>query len=204
MDLLLKGGIIMWVLFAISLISTALIIERIFCYYLVIKQNNHFFYSLHKVFAATKEASERILFLKNYPFPSKHPCSAITHLIVQNSHKSTKELKAILAPKMKAFVHSLQRGLTPLNTIASVAPLLGLLGTVLGMIEAFTFTSTTNLIGEEIVGGLSKALITTASGLGVAIPCIVFYNYFSKKIDLILDEMEINTMEMIHQTREQQ
>ena len=80
---------------------------------------------------------------------------------------------------------------------------MGLLGTVLGMIESFAFISTQSLAGERIANGISKALLSTASGLFVAIPCIIFYNYFSKKVDIIINHLETSVIEIINQLKKQ-
>jgi biopolymer transport protein ExbB len=102
--------------------------------------------------------------------------------------------------------HSLERFLNSLGTIASIAPLLGLLGTVLGMIEVFSVIGQQG-IGEAgaLAGGISEALVTTATGLLVAIPALTAYRYFRGKVDALVIEMEqeaLKLVDVIHGQRE--
>ncbi|MEH6444727.1 MAG: MotA/TolQ/ExbB proton channel family protein [Oceanospirillaceae bacterium] len=95
-------------------------------------------------------------------------------------------------------VHELERNLTALGTIASIAPLLGLLGTVIGMIKVF---STIMLEGSGnagvLAGGISEALITTAAGMFVAIPTLIFHRYFHRKVDSLVLEMEQEAVKLV-------
>ncbi|NKB37157.1 MAG: MotA/TolQ/ExbB proton channel family protein [Gammaproteobacteria bacterium] len=94
--------------------------------------------------------------------------------------------------------HDLERFLNTLGTIASITPLLGLLGTVIGMIKVFTVI-TAQGVGDPAVlaEGISEALITTAAGLTVAIPSLMFYRYFRGRIDELVVSMEQEAMKMI-------
>ena len=103
-------------------------------------------------------------------------------------------------------VHELERYLNTLGTIASITPLLGLLGTVIGMIKVFAVI-TTQGVGDPgvLAGGISEALITTAAGLTVAIPSLMFYRYFRGRIDALVVTMEqeaLKLVEALHGERE--
>lgn len=103
-------------------------------------------------------------------------------------------------------VHELERFLNTLGTIASITPLLGLLGTVIGMIKVFN-TITTAGVGDAslLAGGISEALITTAAGLTVAIPALMFYRYFRGLTDdyvVRMEEEALKLVEVIHGERE--
>jgi biopolymer transport protein ExbB len=103
-------------------------------------------------------------------------------------------------------VHEMQRYLDTLGTIAAVSPLLGLLGTVIGMVKVFT-AITTHGVGNPTVlaGGIAEALITTAAGLTVAIPALIGYRYFRNRIDTLVVDMEkeaIKLVEALHRRRE--
>ena len=89
------------------------------------------------------------------------------------------------------MVHELERYLNTLGTIAAISPLLGLLGTVIGMVKVFA-AITTNGVGDPSVlaGGISEALITTAAGLSVAIPALIGYRYLRGRIDALVVQME--------------
>ena len=106
----------------------------------------------------------------------------------------------------RQVVHELQRYLNSLGTIASIAPLLGLLGTVIGMIKVFT-AITTHGVGNAgiLAGGISEALLTTAAGLAVAIPSLMFFRYFQGRVDelvLRMEEEALKLVEVIHGERE--
>jgi len=95
-------------------------------------------------------------------------------------------------------VHDLERYLNTLGTIAAVAPLLGLLGTVLGMIRVFAEIMTQGTgNASALAGGISEALITTAAGLTVAIPALVMHRYFVGRIDGIVVELEQETIKLV-------
>jgi len=95
-------------------------------------------------------------------------------------------------------VHELERYLNTLGTIAAISPLLGLLGTVIGMIQVFS-TITTQGVGNPaaLAGGISQALITTAAGMSVAIPALMAYRYFRGKVNMLVIRMEQQALRMV-------
>ncbi len=94
--------------------------------------------------------------------------------------------------------HELERYLNALGTIAAVTPLLGLLGTVVGMISVFTNITTVGVGNPaQLAGGISQALITTAGGLMVAIPSLMFYRYFRAKVDGLVVGMEKEALKLV-------
>lgn len=102
--------------------------------------------------------------------------------------------------------HELERFLTALGTVAVITPLLGLLGTVIGMIDVFTVI-TSKGVGNptELADGISKALITTAAGMTVAIPAVMFHRFFNRKVDELVVTMEqeaLKMVEVLHGERE--
>jgi len=102
-------------------------------------------------------------------------------------------------------LHELERFLNSLGTIAAIAPLLGLLGTVTGMIEVFaviTQAGPTN--AEALAGGISQALLTTAFGLSVAIPSLIFHRHFHRKIDEFAVVMEQEAAKLSEMFKEMQ
>ncbi|MDH5357769.1 MAG: MotA/TolQ/ExbB proton channel family protein [Gammaproteobacteria bacterium] len=93
---------------------------------------------------------------------------------------------------------SLEQNLNTLGTIAAITPLLGLLGTVIGMIKVFAVITTEGVGNPEtLAGGISEALITTATGLVVAIPSLIFYRYFRGKVNTLVVGMEQQAMKLI-------
>ena len=125
---------------------------------------------------------------------------------LQNARHGRDVMKESIQETATQVVHELERFLTALGTIASVAPLLGLLGTVIGMIKVITeimIQGTGN--ASVLAGGISEALITTASGLAVAIPTLIFHRHFQRKVDSLVVEMEqqtIKLVEVVHGERE--
>jgi len=116
-------------------------------------------------------------------------------------------MKEAIEETGRHVVHELERFLNTLGTIASITPLLGLLGTVIGMIKVFN-TITTSGVGDAglLAGGISEALITTAAGLVVAIPSLMFYRYFRGLLDEYVVRMEeeaLKLVEVIHGEREE-
>ena len=95
-------------------------------------------------------------------------------------------------------MHELERYLNPLGTIAAVSPLLGLLGTVIGMVKVFA-AITANGVGNPgiLAGGISEALITTAAGLTVAIPSLIGYRYLRGRVDSLVVHMEKEAMKFL-------
>lgn len=117
---------------------------------------------------------------------------------LNNRHLDRDRIKECIEEAGRQVVHDLERYLNTLGTIVSVSPLLGLLGTVMGMIETFN-TITTVGIGNAapLAGGISVALITTAAGLSVAIPALVFHRYFHGRIEELVVKMEEEAIKMV-------
>lgn len=95
-------------------------------------------------------------------------------------------------------VHELERYLDTLGTVAAISPLLGLLGTVIGMVKVFT-AITTQGVGNPTVlaGGIAEALITTAAGLTVAIPALIGYRYYRNRVDTLVVDMEKEAIKLV-------
>ena len=125
-----------------------------------------------------------------------------------NMNHSREVMKESIVESGRQVVLELERFLNTLGTIASITPLLGLLGTVIGMIKVFN-AITIQGVGDPAVlaGGISEALITTATGLVVAIPSLMFYRYFRGRVDGLVMSMEeeaLKLVEVIHGERERE
>lgn len=117
---------------------------------------------------------------------------------LNNSSHGREIMKESIQEAAGQVVHELERFLSPLGTIAAVTPLLGLLGTVIGMIKVFTeimIQGTGN--ASVLAGGISEALITTAAGLTIAIPALIFHRFFQRRIDTLVVTMEQETVKLI-------
>ncbi len=144
--------------------------------------------------------NEQVMKLRN-----DSPLGSILAAGLFNRDKEREVMKEAIEDTGRLIVHELQRYLNSLGTIAAVTPLLGLLGTVIGMIKVFS-NLTTQGVGNvgSLAGGISEALITTAAGLVVAIPSLMFYRYFSGRVDELVVAMEqeaVKLVEVMHGTR---
>lgn len=123
-----------------------------------------------------------------------------------NSHHGRKFMKETIEETARKVIHDLERYLNTLGTIAAVSPLLGLLGTVFGMIEIFASLMEHGAGDPSVLaGGISVALITTAAGLTVAIPSLVFHRYFERLVDEYVVAMEdeaLSLIDILHGDRE--
>jgi len=115
-----------------------------------------------------------------------------------NRNHSREIMKESIEEVGRHVAHDLERFLNSLGTIASISPLLGLLGTVIGMIKVFTVITSMGVGDPSILSeGISEALITTAAGLSVAIPSLMFHRYFRGRIDGLIVTMEQEALKMV-------
>jgi biopolymer transport protein ExbB len=126
------------------------------------------------------------------------PLGRILAAGLANAAQGRDVMKESIQEAAAHVVHDLERYLNTLGTIAAVTPLLGLLGTVFGMIEVFAEIMVQGSgNASALAGGISQALITTAAGLTVAIPALVMHRYFVGKIDAIVVELEQETIKLV-------
>jgi biopolymer transport protein ExbB len=132
------------------------------------------------------------------------PLGRILAAGLANRHLDRERMKEGIEDVGRHVIHDLERYLNTLGTIASITPLLGLLGTVIGMIKVFSVI-TTQGVGDPgvLAGGISEALITTAAGLTVAIPALMFYRYFRGRIDELVVTMEQEALKMVEALHDQ-
>jgi len=117
-------------------------------------------------------------------------------LLTQTQERDS--MKASIEEVGGHVAHELERYLNALGTIAAVTPLLGLLGTVIGMIKVFTNITTVGVGNPaQLAGGISTALVTTASGLIIAIPSLMFYRYFRGRVDGLVVDMEKESLKLV-------
>ena len=126
------------------------------------------------------------------------PLGQILAAGLANSKHGREIMKECIQEAAARVIHDLERYLNALGTIAGIAPLLGLLGTVLGMIEIFSsFMGTGMANASSLAGGISKALITTAAGLMVAIPALFFHRYLQRRVDELVVGMEQEAIRLV-------
>ena len=180
-DIVVKGGIVMIPLLACSLISLTLTIERLFFWGRIKSQE-----AVQNMLGLVESGQfEQALKLgKN----SQHPIARV--LTAGLAHRNPAPAKAMEAVA-QAQIPALKNRLGALDTIITLAPLLGLLGTVVGMIGSFDIMSQAGM-GQPhaVTGGVAEALIATATGLLIAILTLIPYNYFTTRVEKEMDAME--------------
>lgn len=184
LDVLIAGGWLMLPILGCSLVATVIIIERL--------------WSLRPSRIAPpglgQEVCEQIYQgqVDLYWLESHSPLGAVLAAGLRNARLGHDQVRARLQEAASVVIHDMERFLSPLGTIASITPLIGLLGTVVGMIQVFAVIVSAN--GAErtadLAGGISMALVTTAAGLTVAIPALMFHRYFQRRIEDITMRME--------------
>ena len=127
------------------------------------------------------------------------PLGQVLAAALVNRDRAREVVKEAVEDTGRHVVHELERFLNTLGTIAGISPLLGLLGTVIGMIKVFSAIMQVG-VGDPapLAGGISEALITTAAGLTIAIPSFFFYRYFRGKVRAYVVAMEQQALQLIH------
>lgn len=116
--------------------------------------------------------------------------------LTNSSQRDT--MKESIEEAASHVIHDLERYLSPLGTVASITPLLGLLGTTVGMIKVFSEIMIKGTGDAQVLaGGISEALITTAAGLAVAIPALMMHRYFQRRIDGIVVQLEQQSLKLV-------
>jgi biopolymer transport protein ExbB len=197
-NILRAGGVIMIPLVLCSIISLAIIIER--CYSL--RFSKVVSADLIDMTTALIETGE-IQKASQLCQRSSCPLADIIQAGLEASGSTKSEIKEAIVDAGRREVPRLERRLGILETIVGIAPLLGLLGTVAGMIKVFDVIAVQG-VGQAgaRAGGISVALITTATGLSIAIPTLVAYNYFSSKAEKFVRELEKISLEILHKLPE--
>ena len=201
-DLLFRGGFTILILGLCSIFSLKVVIEK-FIQFRGIKENNNetlLRQIIEKLEA--KNLKEAIGVCKNYKVSSfglkvASPLAIVYKHLLEHLQLTRDELTESSFNKLDIEVARLEKGLGVLATLGSISPFIGLFGTVIGIIKSFSALSLTDTSNyAHVMSGIAEALIATAAGLFVAIPAVLFYNYFMKRIKLSLPLFEdaINTM----------
>jgi biopolymer transport protein ExbB len=193
-DLIFQGGVLMFPIMLVSVIALAIAFERFITLRRASVDTREFMDTMRTVLRQNRvqeavEACEQ----------SNSPISRILKAGLLKHDRSKEDIRQAIEDAGHLEVPRLERYMSGLATCASVAPLLGLLGTVQGMIKAFAKIQ--DLHGQvnpsDLAEGIGNALITTAAGLAVAIPTLVVYNYFVSRVDNIVLEMEMSSSELV-------
>jgi len=192
-ELIKNGGWLMLPIILCSIVAMAIVVER--------------FWSLQRkkilppelvpqLWRLAKEDKIDDVTLRRVKLSS--PLGSILASGLLNKHHGREMMKTSIEETGRQVVHELERFLNPLGTIASVTPLLGLLGTVVGMIKVFAAIMVHG-VGDPgiLAGGISEALLTTAAGLTVAIPSLIFHRYFERLVDEYVLNMEEEALKLV-------
>ena len=204
---LIEGGIFMWVILLASISGLAVIIEKMYTFLskekkLSENEKNQLYKALRtgnreEILKLCKDKTDSI---------SKSVTKIVSNMDINfdeldNSHRQV--IEGIISESILEQTTELEKGMSLLGTVVNAAPQLGLLGTVTGMIAAFSALTRNGTSTAKIVaGGISEALYTTAFGLIVAIPALVFYNYFNRRIDVIVAEMERAALQFLSRVKD--
>ena len=134
------------------------------------------------------------------------PLGEVLSAGLRNHRSSRHVMKEAIEEAGRTAAHELERFLTTLGTIATAAPLLGLFGTVIGMIHIFASQSPSGTNPQQLAYGISVALYNTAFGIGIAIPSLIFYRHFKNKVDGFVVDMEqqaVKLIDIVHGERDE-
>jgi len=193
-SIIAKGGYIMYPIVACSVIALAIFLERWYVLRRSREEVKRYVRLVRKALArkdlqAVFDASQKV------PMPASRIILAGLKKYFSGQLKEAKEAMEV---KAMQELPSYERRLSTLVVIANISPLLGLLGTVTGMIKTFSVIAAIG-VGKptEMAGGISEALLTTAAGLSVAIPTVVMHHYLSRLSERIIDDIERLSTEVL-------
>lgn len=196
-DFLVRGGVTMIPLALCSILGLAIVIEKAHA----LRRSRIIVPEIARVLE--KIESEKDLELaQSVCKQHEGPFANIILTVLGNRRLQTNDLKELVEETGRQEIRVLERGLGTLETVASISPLLGLLGTVIGILKIFEAVSETGLgQASTLSGGLSEALITTIAGLSIGIPAVVFYNYFSGQAENLILDIEKYSSHLILQLK---
>ena len=192
-EIVQAGGVLMWPIILCSIVAAAITLERLWTLQDRRVLPPDLMQKIWKLVEAHQISEPVIRALER-----NSPLGRLLAAGLENRHRSREVLMERLEDTGRHVVHELERYLNTLGTIAGVSPLLGLLGTVTGIIKAF---NAINAGGggdpRMLTGGIAEALVATAAGLCVAIPSLIAYRYLRGRVERIVVEMEKNALRLV-------
>jgi biopolymer transport protein ExbB len=194
LEILERGGVLMYPIILLSIISLAVFLERL----ITLRKNKYVpKVFMDKLYIFLKEKS--LEDAKSLCDMHKSSISDISKTILNNLDLPISRLMELAEEAGRFQAKKLERFLPTLQTISNIAPLLGLLGTVIGMIKTFIVISQQGVgNAQALAGGISEALLTTAAGLSVAIPTVVFYHIVNSRSERVINELESATSNILN------
>ncbi len=196
-QLISNGGVTIYILLICSVISLTIIIERYICYRLRsrVKRKDFMIQIAKEIEKANIKRAIEICKNTDTPF------SNVVYAGLNLRDHAEVLISNTMERAITVEITKLERHISVVGTIGSTAVYIGLFGTVLGIMRAFRDISATGVGGIAVViNGISEALVCTAAGLAVAVPAVIAYNYFVKKVDNFITDMELcasETMDLI-------
>ena len=185
-DLFLRGGPMMYPLLLVSIIALAVFIERLWA----LRRVNILSINLVQAIANLKSTSD-LDNLHKIAAAQDNVLSRLLLFLMNYSDLSRDEQKEIVEEQSRQEIRYLRHRLGIIETIAGIAPLMGLLGTVLGMIRVFAGLNMQGIVkAASLSGGIAEALITTATGLIIGIPALVVYNFLASRSENFVLDLE--------------
>ncbi len=196
-ELFKAGGVVLILLICLSVYSLSLMIERFFKYRRTINKSRKLMSFIRKT-VSTEGLGPKIFDACRVKGYSNTPAARLTLNLLKSEKKNLAELNEVSNTIIDWEAAQLSRKLSALATLASTTPFIGLFGTVLGVMRAFSDLSLASGAGASAVAkGISEALINTAAGLFVAVPALIAYNYFLSKVNFFTKDMEYLAQELI-------
>ncbi len=193
-ELIRVGGITMYVLLICSIVSFAIILERIIYFYRKSWQSRAGFIAHLKGILSRGKVKEALEVCKN----GETAIEAVAAAGLGHFGRSETEISRAMEREIAIQTTKLERYINIIGTVGSTAVYVGLFGTVLGIMRAFHDIATTGAGGiNTVINGISEALVCTAAGLFVAVPAVIAYNLFVKRIDTIVTDMELCASEVL-------
>lgn len=194
-SLLTNGGPFMFVILGVSVIAMALFVERATFLYLRMNLNMD---SAYKKILRPLEKSNYREAIEECSKIQKHPMGSILKAGLMKADSKDKDIERAMEEKIMSEVPRVKARVNLLTLFANISTLLGLLGTIMGLIMAFKgVTNASDAMKQEILAkGISMAMLTTAAGLVVAIPCLVGYYMLNNRGDYLIDKLEEKALAM--------
>jgi len=194
MQLFLKGGVLMYPIFICSILALAIFCERFFTYLRLQRSIRPLVREVESL-VSNQRIDEALAVCDR----EISPLARIFATALRASGKTREHLKVLVEEVGSREAAPVERYLGLMATIATISPLLGLLGTVLGMIKAFNVIALAGVgTPATLGGGISEALITTATGMAVAIPTILLHRYLTSRADALVLEMEEHSLHLVN------
>lgn len=190
-----RGGPFMWPILLCSVVAATFIVERTIT---LLRARANTKTLMNDTINAVRRDSDVESAMRNCE-QTRGPIAAIIHSGLRQARKGPEAVEKAIETAGAVEMSFMERGLIWLATISTIAPLLGFLGTVSGMIGAFDAIKAADQVSAKLVaGGISEALITTQAGLLVAVPTSLFHNFFLSQIDRFVVEMEESSSELVN------